>query len=73
MKIDRQQFLQEMKVRKFIRKGIELYFEKKEQETGAEVQPQDHHISLSRLGYQQLGHINLKPDKDIYYCFEKVF
>ena len=26
-----------------------------------------------RLGYQQLGHINLKPDKDIYYCFEKVF
>ena len=29
MKIDRQQFLQEMKVRKFIRKGIELYFEKK--------------------------------------------
>ena len=26
-----------------------------------------------RLGYQQLGHINLKPDEDIYYCFEKVF
>ena len=26
-----------------------------------------------KLGYQQLGHINLKPDKDIYYCFEKVF
>lgn len=26
-----------------------------------------------KLGYQQLGHINLKPNKDIYYCFEKVF
>ena len=26
-----------------------------------------------KIGYQQLGHINLKPDKDIYYCFEKVF
>jgi GNAT superfamily N-acetyltransferase len=25
------------------------------------------------LGYQKLGHINLKPDKDIYYCFEKIF
>ena len=37
MKIDRQQFLQEMKVRKFIRKGIELYFEKKEQESNKAV------------------------------------
>ena len=37
MKIDRQQFLQEMKVRKFIRKGIELYFEKKEQENNKAV------------------------------------
>ncbi len=26
-----------------------------------------------RIGYQKLGHINLKPNKDIYYCFEKVF
>jgi GNAT superfamily N-acetyltransferase len=25
-----------------------------------------------RIGYKQLGHINLKPDKDIYYCFEKM-
>ena len=25
-----------------------------------------------RLGYNQLGHIHLKADKDIYYCFEKV-
>ena len=25
-----------------------------------------------RIGYKQLGHINLKPDKDIYYCFEKI-
>ncbi|MDB2675688.1 GNAT family N-acetyltransferase [Flavobacteriales bacterium] len=25
-----------------------------------------------RLGYKQLGHINLKPNKDIYYCFEKI-
>ena len=24
------------------------------------------------IGYQQLGHINLKPNKDIYYCFEKL-
>ena len=26
-----------------------------------------------RLGYHQLGDIKLKPHKDIYYCFEKVF
>ena len=26
-----------------------------------------------KLGYKQLGHIHLKPEKDIYYCFEKVF
>lgn len=26
-----------------------------------------------KRGYSQLGHINLKPDKDIYYCFEKLF
>lgn len=26
-----------------------------------------------KIGYQQLGYIHLKPDKDIYYCFEKVF
>lgn len=26
-----------------------------------------------KSGYQLLGNINLKPDKDIYYCFEKVF
>ena len=25
-----------------------------------------------RIGYKQLGHINLKPHKDIYYCFEKM-
>ena len=25
------------------------------------------------IGYKQLGHIDLKPNKDIYYCFEKVF
>ena len=25
-----------------------------------------------RLGYNQLGHIHLKADKDIYYCFEKI-
>lgn len=25
-----------------------------------------------RIGYKQLGYINLKPDKDIYYCFEKI-
>ena len=25
------------------------------------------------IGYQQLGHIKLKPHKDIYYCFEKIF
>jgi len=25
-----------------------------------------------RLGYKQLGHINLKPHKDIYFCFEKI-
>tara|TARA_B100001057_G_scaffold168011_1_gene168733 strand:- start:1267 stop:1770 length:504 start_codon:yes stop_codon:yes gene_type:complete len=24
------------------------------------------------IGYKQLGHIHLKADKDIYYCFEKV-
>ena len=26
-----------------------------------------------KLGYIQLGHIHLKPNKDIYYCFEKLF
>ena len=26
-----------------------------------------------KMGYQQLGYIHLKPNKDIYYCFEKVF
>lgn len=26
-----------------------------------------------KIGYKQLGHIHLKPDKDIYYCFEKLF
>ena len=26
-----------------------------------------------KRGYTQLGHINLKPHKDIYYCFEKLF
>ena len=26
-----------------------------------------------KLGYQKLGSINLKPEKDIYFCFEKVF
>lgn len=26
-----------------------------------------------RIGYNQLGDIKLKPHKDIYYCFEKVF
>ena len=25
-----------------------------------------------RLGYNQLGNIKLKPEKDIYYCFEKL-
>ena len=25
-----------------------------------------------RIGYNQLGHIHLKADKDIYYCFEKI-
>ena len=24
------------------------------------------------IGYKQLGHIHLKADKDIYYCFEKI-
>ena len=24
------------------------------------------------IGYKQLGHIRLKPHKDIYYCFEKI-
>jgi GNAT superfamily N-acetyltransferase len=24
------------------------------------------------IGYKKLGSINLKPDKDIYYCFEKI-
>ena len=24
------------------------------------------------IGYKQLGHIKLKPHKDIYYCFEKI-
>ena len=26
-----------------------------------------------KLGYKQLGHIHLKAEKDIYYCFEKLF
>lgn len=26
-----------------------------------------------KRGYSQLGYINLKPDKDIYHCFEKLF
>ena len=26
-----------------------------------------------KLGYTQLGRIYLKPNKDIYYCFEKLF
>jgi ribosomal protein S18 acetylase RimI-like enzyme len=25
-----------------------------------------------KIGYNKLGSINLKPDKDIYYCFEKI-
>ena len=25
-----------------------------------------------RLGYKELGSINLKPDKNDYYCFEKI-
>lgn len=25
-----------------------------------------------KIGYNQLGYINLKKDKDIYYCFEKI-
>lgn len=25
------------------------------------------------IGYKQLGHINLKPHKDVYFCFEKIF
>lgn len=25
-----------------------------------------------RIGYNKLGYINLKPDKNIYYCFEKI-
>ena len=25
-----------------------------------------------RIGYNQLGNIKLKPEKDIYYCFEKI-
>jgi ribosomal protein S18 acetylase RimI-like enzyme len=25
-----------------------------------------------RIGYSQRGHIKLKPNKDIYYCFEKI-
>jgi len=25
-----------------------------------------------RLGYSELGTIDLKPDKDKYYCFEKI-
>jgi len=26
-----------------------------------------------KIGYKKLGHINLKPNKNIYYCYEKVF
>lgn len=26
-----------------------------------------------RIGYKQLGHIKLKPHKDVYFCFEKLF
>ena len=30
------------------------------------------HEFLSQLGYEELGTIDLKPNKDKYHCFEKI-